>query len=321
MMSEFGLTANYCSFAQKISMKGFLFFASFIFSVLALNGQALRLATYQYAENNRVQNIQPLADHLKKSYGYDVQVKSYATVHEFIQGIRNNEADIALINTFGYLLLEASGTGYPMRPVAALEVKQDARDNYKTAILVSAGSTIRELGDINKQAGELTLALVSPGSTSGNLVPRLALAEAGMPEPEKSFKSVIYTRTHAAAIDALLQGKSQVAAMGFTTYDSFRKSDTVGGQQVKLIWLSPEIPLGPVLFNKRFDSAVGNELLQAFLGLKDKEPSALESIKAGWSEAKQATHFIPINRSYYDSFKKNLGQEKDLERILQQFLE
>ncbi|HET9429700.1 MAG TPA: phosphate/phosphite/phosphonate ABC transporter substrate-binding protein [Chitinophagaceae bacterium] len=302
-------------------MKGFLLFAGIIFSVLALNGQAIRLATYQYAENNRIHNIQPLADHLGKNYGYKVQVKSYATVHEFIKAIRQNEVDIALINTFGYLLLEAPGTGYPMQPVTALEVKQDARDNYKTAILVSAGSGTKELKDIIKQASAETLALVSPGSTSGNLVPRLALAEAGIPEPEKTFKSVIYTRTHAAAIDALLEGKAQVAAMGFTTYESFRKSDTAGGQQVRTIWLSPEIPLGPVLFNKRFSSVVGNELLQAFLGLKDKDPAALEAIKAGWSEARQSTHFIPINRSYYDSFKKNLGRDKDLERILQQFLE
>ena len=104
--------------------------------------QDLRIATYQYADNNRIANIAPLAAHLKANYGINSTVHSYPTVHTFIAAIRNGEVDIALINTFGYFLLEASGKPYPMQPVLALEVPATARDNYKTAFLVNQTSAI-----------------------------------------------------------------------------------------------------------------------------------------------------------------------------------
>src|SRR5690606_6817127 len=98
------------------------------------HAQTLRIATYQYADNNRIKNIQPFADRLKTKHGMDTEVKSYPTIHDMIEGIQNDEVDIAFINTFGYFLLETSEKSYPMIPGYTLAVKSDAVDNYKTAI-------------------------------------------------------------------------------------------------------------------------------------------------------------------------------------------
>jgi phosphonate transport system substrate-binding protein len=300
-------------------MKRTLSLLLFLCAAFYLPAQTIRLATYQYADNDRVKNIQPLADHLKNQYGYEVTVKSYPTVHAFIQAIQDDEVDIALINTFGYFLLEASGKPYPMRPVAALDVKADAKDNYKTAILIHPSVKANSLSDLKIRSGKLQLTLVAKGSTSGNLVPRLALSGAGMPDVEKYFASVNYAGTHAAAIETILNRKADVAAMGYTEYEKYVSRDTLHTTKMKLLWLSPEIPLGPVLFNNRFGNAVGGELQNAILELQLHNNAALASIKAGWSEAKQATHFIPINALHYDAFKKVLGEQKDLMRILHQF--
>lgn len=294
----------------------FLFFSSTIFT---LSAQPIRLATYQYADNNRIKNIQPLAEQLNTKYGFEVIVKNYPTVHAFINAIRNNEVDIALINTFGYLLLEASGNAYPMHPVTALELRADAKDNYKTAILASPTVKAKSLTDLAKEAAGLKLALVSIGSTSGNLVPRLALAGAGIPEPEKVFAEVHYSNTHAAAVDDVLKGNAQIAAMGHTEYEKNIAQDSRNGELLKLIWLSPEIPLGPVLFNNGLTGSLQETVLNELLNLHKDNPNTLESIKAGWSEAKQASHFVPINANHYDAFKQVLGNRSDLTRILKQF--
>ena len=110
-------------------MNKWLFFAFALFFVSA-EAQSLRIATYQYADNNRIANIQPFADQLKRRYAIDATIKSYPTVHAFIEAIRKDEVDIALINTFGYFLLQASGRDYPMQPLLALEVNDTAKDNY-----------------------------------------------------------------------------------------------------------------------------------------------------------------------------------------------
>lgn len=281
--------------------------------------QVIRVATYQYADNDRIKNIQPFARYLTTKYHYETSVKSYPTVQALIEAVQNNEADIAFINSFGYLLLEASGKPYPMHPVAVLEVRADAKDNYKTAVLVAAGVQLKNISGLKTKAGSLRLALVNKGSTSGNLVPRLAFAANGIKDPEKSFASFEYTKTHAAAIEALLNGKADIAAMGNNEYDKYLAMDSANKQKLKLLWLSPEIPLGPVLFNNRFGSAVGGELQNALLELHLHDTAALDAIKAGWSEAKQTTHFKSINTSHYDALRKINKNKKELSRILEEF--
>ena len=302
-------------------MKKITLLVVFLSSVIALQAQAIRIATYQYADNNRIKNIQPFADHLKSKYGYETSVKSYPTVHAFINAIQKNEVDIAFINSFGYLLLEASGKQYPMHPVAALEVKADAKDNYKTALVISPNAKAKKLADLKTLAPTLRLALVSKGSTSGNLVPRLALSAAGIKQPEKGFRSFEYTQTHAAAIEAVLNGKADVAAMGNNEYDKYLLLDSNNKKKLKLLWLSPEIPLGPVLFNNRFGSAVGGELQNAILELHKQDNAALDAIKAGWSEAKQTTHFTIIDDTRYDPLRKLNKNPEEFKRILKEFTE
>lgn len=292
---------------------------AFIFFFISAAAQPLRIATYQYADNNRIANIQPFADELKSKYGFDAVVKSYPTVHAFIEAIRKDEVDIALINTFGYFLLQASGKSYPMRPLLALEVSETAKDNYKTAFLTSASSSIHALEDIKAAAGKTRLALVAKGSTSGNLVPRLALSYAGIPDAETSFASVSYAGTHATAVEAILAGKADLATMGLTEYDRSLAKDSSNAAKLRLVWSSPEIPLGPVLFNKKLNGKKLRQIQDAFITLHVQSPTVLASIKAGWSEAKQATRYIAITDAFYDPFRKVLGNKDDLQRILQQF--
>jgi|SRR6218665_57646 len=302
-------------------MKRTVILFALTFSILTAFSQQLRIATYQYADNNRLGNIQPFANHLKAVCGIDAVVKSYPTVHEFIDAIRNDEVDIALINTFGYFLLQSSGKPYPMHPLLALEVDENAKDNYKTAFLTSRSSVIKSLPGIKSAAGKTRLALVAKGSTSGNMLPRLALSYAGVPDAERSFQSVSYAGTHAKAIDALLNDEADLATMGLTEYQRYLSRDSSYAKKLQLIWTSPEIPLGPVLFNNQISDEQRQIIKKAFLDLHEANPSVLASIKAGWSEAKQANKYIQIADAFYNPFREVLGNQADLERILKQFAE
>lgn len=294
-----------------------------LFATLSLlsicRGQVIRIATYQYASNNRIGNLQPFANYLHDSLGYSVEVNSYPTVHALLQGIRSSEIDIAFLNTFGYLLLQATGTPYPMRPVAALQVPASAVDNYKSTLVARKQTGIQQLEDLPQKASTLRLALVNIGSTSGNLMPRMAIMKAGIDSVEAGFASVSYALSHANALHWLTENKADIAGMGFTEWQKLQQTDSLGVASLCNIWVSPEIPLGPVLFSNRFGTAIGGELLGALLTLHQKNPTALESIKAGWSEAKQATHFAAIQPNYYNLFMLSLGNEKNLESILTRF--
>ena len=306
------------SFAKKKGMKKIAIVLLLAITSIASKAQDIIIATYQYADNNRIANIQPLADHINKTLGLNVQVKSYPTVHEFIAGIQNNEVDIALINTFGYFLLQTSSKKYAMQPTAVLKIQAAAQDNYKTAIISLPGYAADTLMQLKKQAAFSKLNLVAVGSTSGNLVPRLALNAVGIKNPEKEFLSFAYGKNHKATLDAVLNNKADVAAIGSSEYFNFIQQPANAGK-LKLLWLSPEIPLGPVLLHNRLELQVKDSLLSMLLQLHEVNNNALLAVKNGWSEAKQAEKFIAIKDDYYSPFRKQLGNKKAMTKILEQF--
>ena len=155
------------------------------------------------------------------------------------------------------------------------------------------------------------------GSTSGNLVPRLLLNGIGIKDAEKHFSAVQYAGTHARAIELLLSDSVDVAAMGSTEWD---KLDSVKKAKLRLLYLSSEIPLGPVLLNKDVDNKLKQQIIQALLRLHETDRPALDAIKLAWTEAKQATQFISIGHNYYIPYLKQFGSFKKTQVIIRAFV-
>jgi len=281
------------------------------------SAQTIRLGIYQYADNPRIKNLQPLADHLGKKTGATTSVKSYPTVHALIKAMQQNEVDLAFISTFGYLLLEADKKKHPMRPIAALTVP-NAKDNYKTAFVCRKEIGLEQFNQIRSHASKTRIAFVASGSTSGNLVPRLLLKTVGVKEPEKEFSSVVYAGTHRRAIELLLSDSADVAAMGSTEWDNL---DSSLKSQLRMLYLSTEIPLGPVLVNRSVKPELQQEIIRELLAVHRSDHEALQALRSAWSEGKQATHFIEITQNYYLPYLKQFGSLTQTKTIIRKFVQ
>lgn len=279
--------------------------------------QPIRLATYTYATNNRINNLTPFAKALEAEMERPVEIQSFPDVESFVAGIKSDQVDVGFINTLGYLIL-ALDNEY-MEPVATLKVKEDAVDNYKTVLLTNAES-VTDLASISANANSLSMMFVAPGSTSGNLVPRLMLSSIGIKNPEESFNKVAYGGNHTSTFDLLKEGITDLCAIGSNEYYKQIAADTSLVSSTSLLWISEEIPLGPILLNKRFSAADRARIISLVLKLHETDPLALASIKEGWSEAKQAEKFHAITDKYYDNFRLVNGNRTDLSNILKQFV-
>jgi len=302
---------------KKISTLIIILLISSIYIGCKKDYKPLRLATYTYSTNNRIDNLKPFAKELEKRLNRPVQIKIYPDVTTFIEGIKSDEVDVGLINTLGYLLLSLDSKN--MQPIATLKVKKDAVDNYKTVLLTNKDS-INDLNALMKNVDNLSMMFVAEGSTSGNLVPRLMLSSIGIKSPESQFKEVKYGGNHTSTFTKLLEGKSDICAIGSNEYFKQIKKDSTLLKSTRLIWISEEIPLGPVLVNNKFSKSDINEISDLFLNLHENSPFALQSIKEGWSEAKQAEKFHPIKDSYYNNFRAINDNNTDLPDILNFFV-
>lgn len=292
------------------------FAIALIFMIGCSDQKPIRLATYTYADNDRLANLQPLARLLEEELNRSVQFKSYPDVASFISGIKSDEVDIALINTLGYLLLSLDNQN--MEVATTLKVMEDAQDNYKTVLLTNV-SDIESLSDLYQKKGDLSMSFVAEGSTSGNLVPRLLLSSLGIKSPEVEFQSVAYGGNHTSTFEKLVRGETDLCAIGSNEYFKQMEANPSLSDSIQLLWISEEIPLGPVLVNKRLSESDSDKLSQLLLRLHKTDPAALRSIKDGWSEAKQAEKFYPITDSYYDDFRRVNGNSTDLSEILRVF--
>ena len=290
----------------------FLSLVLFVFYCSFASAQELRLATYQYSTNKRIENLRPMAAYLQKNCGTAVVVKSYPSVDALIRAIRNSEVDIALINTLGFCLLECSGETYPMEPQLNMLPEEGSADNYKTVIVAGRDVPVNDLVTLKQNAGALSLVLVNKDSTSGNLIPRLAFRSAGIDQLERnSFASFSYGNSHKATLEAVIAGKADIGAMGKNEYDNYLQT-TANAGAVKLIWTSQEIPLGPVLINKRMTTEMKNAVVSALMQLHAKDAAAWQALKAGWSESKNGARFMPANRETYATFLSDCELFKEL---------
>ena len=293
-----------------------ILFISLLFFGCNPNNKPIRLATYTYATNDRVENLKLLSQELENRLQRSVETTSYPDVESFITGIKSNKVDIALINTLGYLILASDNEH--MLPVANMHIKEDAIDNYKTVILTN-NDRINDYSALTDEAEMLTMMFVKEGSTSGNLVPRLFLSTINIPSPESKFKEVKYGGNHTSTFEKLVNEEVDLCAIGSNEYYKQIQTDSTLEDRARLLWVSDEIPLGPVLINKRLSSEEKEIVSTLLINLHLENLDAFESIKAGWSEAKQADKFQLISDEYYNSFREVNGNRTHLNDILKMF--
>jgi phosphonate transport system substrate-binding protein len=290
--------------------------ALLFFIAVTATAQPLRIATYQYSTNSRVQNLEPLAAYLAEQTGRPTEVKTYLNVPLLTEAIQKGEVDLAFINTFGFLLLETGTTSYPMKAVAALWAPDAAKDSYKTLIVAKRASRFDQWQQLSSNARNLKLSLVFPSSTSGNLVPRLAFNSIGIANADSSFHSVTYAGTHRAALQHLLQDSADIACMGSAEWD--RLSEKERGA-LEIIWTSPDIPLGPALVADGLSAGLQAQIRALLLTLPKENPLVFHALKSAWTEGNAAVDFVPVTANYYEPFLQKFGSKESVHRIIDQF--
>lgn len=240
------------------------------------------IATYVYPERDRVAAIQPLADYLAKRGRHPVQVKLLPSPTALVQAMREGRVDVAVPNLHGYLQARRDlpqVTTLPVPQVPALQA-----DRYR-AVLVARD--VASLAELKAKAGRSKLALVGRDSASGGFVPAQYLRSQGL-EPAKAFASVIHAGSHAAALQAVVDGRADVAALAGDVYDASRPDD------VHELWRSDPIPPGPLLC--RATTEVPCQAIAAWLLEAHREDAAvMAALRAGWPEFGDATVFVPAD--------------------------
>ena len=232
--------------------------------------------------------FKPLGDYLKQETGMDVQfvpVTDYAAV---VEGLATNKLDLAWLGGFTYVQARLRTNG------GVVPIVQRAEDaKFTSRFIVPMNSPAKTLADLKGK----TFAFGAPSSTSGSLMPRYYLLQAGI-DPERDFKSVAFSGAHDATVAFVAAGRAEAGVLNASVMDKLVESKNPNAEKVRVLAITPPYYDYNWTVRPGLDAALTKKLTDAFLKLDPSKPAMKEIM-----DLQRASKFIPPQNSNYDSIE------------------
>jgi phosphonate transport system substrate-binding protein len=233
---------------------------------------------------------------LEQSTPYKFQVSIPTSIIAVVEAFGTKRADIAAINTFGYLLaFERYGAE------AGLTVLRHGSPTYQAQFIARANGPIQKLEDF---AGK-KMAFVDPSSTSGYLFPLKVLNDKGIKPSETMF-----AMRHDNVVSMVYQGQVDGGATFYSAPNDgeiqdarrlVKKQYADVESKVRIVQLTDPIPNDPVVFRKDIDPKIKSTVIDAILKLME-DPKGKEAFFNMYG----ATGFIRANDQDYAPVREML---------------
>jgi len=233
--------------------------------------------------------FKPLGDYLAKETGTKVEftpVTDYAAV---VESLATRKLDLAWLGGFTFVQAKLRTNG------AVIPIVQRAEDEkFTSRFIVPVDSPAKTLADLKGKS----FAFGSPASTSGHLMPRYFLLQAGI-NPDKDFRNVAFSGAHDATVAFVAGGKAEAGVLNSSVWDKLVEEKNANAQKVKVLATTPPYYDYNWTVRGDLDPALVKKLTAAFLKLDPKNPAHKEIMSL-----QRASKFIPTKVSNYDGIEK-----------------
>jgi len=245
------------------------------------NPEALTLAIIPTEESvAELQLYKPVTDRMEKLTGKKIQFympTSYASV---VEGLLSKFVDVAVLGPYSYVIANSKDKSievfatYAKRPGHM----QEEGPGYRGVLISKRGSKFTSIDSLKGS----TLGLTDPGSTSGNLMPRVAFTKVIGKDLEKFFGRVVYTGSHELSSVAVVEGKVDAAFVATHRFDNVVNKGEASLDGVNILWKSDPIPQDPFVYRNTLCENIKAKIRETFLDLKG-QPGAkkfLDNVKS-----------------------------------------
>jgi len=238
-------------------------FAGAFFSMPSIAADTLRVSAIPDESPTELQRkFAPLGEYLEAQLGMPVKfvpVTDYASV---VEALGAGKVDLAWLGGFTYVQakIRTHGTAVPL-----VQREEDARFTSK---FITASDDIKTFADLKGKR----FAFGSPSSTSGHLMPRFFLGEAGI-SPDTDFANVAFSGAHDATAAFVAAGKVDAGALNASVWDKLVAQGKVDTAKVHVFATTP--PYFDYNWTVRgdLDPAVQAKIKAAFLALDPANPA------------------------------------------------
>ena len=222
----------------------------------------------------------PVTDRMAKLTGKKISFfmpTSYASV---VEGLLSHFVDVAVLGPYTYVIANSKD---PTVEVFATYAKrpghmQEEGPGYRGVLISKKGTKYTSIKSLK---GSL-VGLTDPGSTSGNLMPRVAFTKVIGMDLEKFFSKVVYTGSHELSTVAVVQGKVDAAFVASHRFDNVVNKGEATLEGVNILWQSDPIPQDPFVYRTTLCNDIKANIRETFLDLKGQPGSKtfLDNVKS-----------------------------------------
>jgi phosphonate transport system substrate-binding protein len=226
---------------------------------------------------------QPLMKYLEGQLGTKVEYTPVTDYAAAVEALVSRKVDLAWFGGFTFVQANVRSGG------KAVPIAQRAEDEKFRSVFITGDPSIRALADLKGK----DLSFGSQSSTSGHLMPRSFLLQAGL-NPEKDFRRVAYSGAHDATIAAVASGKVQAGALNISVWEKFVADKKVDTAKVRVFFTTPPYYDYNWTVHADLPAAQRDRLTQALLGLSRDSAVGREIL-----ELQRATKFVPTSADNY----------------------
>jgi phosphonate transport system substrate-binding protein len=252
--------------------------------------QVLRVTTIpEEAATEQIRKFGPITKYLERSLGMKVDFTPVSDYPAAVEALVNKQVDLVWFGGFTHVQAQIRSGG-KIIPIAQRE--EDTR--FRSVFIAQKDSGLRQLSDLKGKQ----ISFGSQSSTSGHLMPRTFLLEAGV-DPEKDFKRVAYSGAHDATIASVVSGRVDAAALDITVWRKFVEEKKVDTSKVDVFFTTPPFFNYNWSVHADMPPALRDRITKALLALDMNTPEGKEILTLN-----RATRYIPTTAENYKGLER-----------------
>ena len=266
------------------SLKTALLGVVLAFATLSHAQQVLRItAIPDESPTELARKAAPLVKYLEAKLGMKVEFTPVTDYAAAVETLVNKKVDLAWFGGFTFVQANVRSGG---RVIPLVQREEDERFR---SVFISSDPSITKLADLKGK----DLSFGSQSSTSGHLMPRNYLLQAGV-DPDKDLKRVAYSGAHDATIAAVASGKVVAGALNISVWDKFVADKKVDTSKVHVFFTTPPYFDYNWTVHADMPAALRDKLSAAFLALSRDSAEGKEVL-----DLQRASRFVPTKAENY----------------------
>jgi phosphonate transport system substrate-binding protein len=280
-------------------LKVILCFLLFSTSISLSAQTVLRVTTIpEEAATEQIRKFGPLTKYLERTVGMKVDFVPVNDYPAAVEALVNKQVELVWFGGFTYVQAQIRSGG-KIIPIA----QREEDTSFRSVFITQTNSGIKRLTDLKGKQ----VSFGSQSSTSGHLMPRSFLLEAGI-DPDKDFKRVAYSGAHDATIAAVVSGRVDAAALDITVWRKFVSENKVDTTKVDVFYTTPPYFNYNWSVHADMPAPLREKITAALLNLNMNNPEGKEILTLN-----RATKYIPTKPENYKGLE-NAGRSAGLIR-------